>query len=124
MAIGLRGYFYTETHVDEMVAALDAVAAGEAHFPADVAAGEQEQDAFLHFVPEDIEARLGRLSARERDVMRLLGQGCANQDVAERLHLKPGTVRIYVHRIIRQLGLRNWLDVALCASRFGDFDSG
>jgi DNA-binding NarL/FixJ family response regulator len=49
--------------------------------------------------------------------MDLLGQGYANRDIAEALGLREGTIRIYVHRVIRQLGMRNRVDVALCASR-------
>ncbi len=49
--------------------------------------------------------------------MELLGQGYANREIAQQLGLREGTIRIYVHRVIRQLGLRNRVDVALCASR-------
>ncbi len=67
--------------------------------------------------PADLELRLSKLTGREREVMALLGRGNTNRDIAEALDLREGTVRIYVHRVIRQLGLRNRVDVALCASR-------
>jgi DNA-binding NarL/FixJ family response regulator len=65
----------------------------------------------------ELERRVQRLTRRERQVMELLGQGYANRDIAEALGLREGTIRIYVHRVIRQLGMRNRVDVALCASR-------
>lgn len=65
----------------------------------------------------ELERRVQRLTRRERQVMDLLGQGYANRDIAEALGLREGTIRIYVHRVIRQLGMRNRVDVALCASR-------
>lgn len=65
----------------------------------------------------ELERRIQRLTRRERQVMDLLGQGYANRDIAEALGLREGTIRIYVHRVIRQLGMRNRVDVALCASR-------
>jgi DNA-binding NarL/FixJ family response regulator len=49
--------------------------------------------------------------------MELLGQGYSNREIAQTLGLREGTIRIYVHRVIQQLGLRNRVDVALCASR-------
>jgi len=43
------------------------------------------------------------LSPRELDVLRLLGEGCSNRQIAERLFLTEGTVKFHVHHILRKL---------------------
>ena len=113
--LGVAGYVTSDTEPACAQLALAAVANGETHFPAldDADTGAWERP---HNIPENIRERLPRLTRRERQVMELLGQGYANREIAEMLDLREGTVRIYVHRVIRQLGLRNRVDVALCAN--------
>jgi DNA-binding NarL/FixJ family response regulator len=93
--------------------ALRAAKCGESFYPGDLGA-TPAQPRPMH-APEDLDARIAKLTSRERQVMDMLGHGCANDDIAEKLNLREGTVRIYVHRVIKKLGLRNRLDVALCA---------
>lgn len=47
-----------------------------------------------------------KLSAREVEVLRLLGQGFSNQNIADRLELSPKTVATYRARIGEKLGLK------------------
>lgn len=116
MTQGVNGYTYTENEPSEVQLALQTAAAGDYHFPADVMAEDETDENERHHMPSDVYERLGKLTRRERQVMTLLGRGYANREIAEKLNLREGTVRIYVHRVIRQLGLRNRVDVALCAS--------
>lgn len=115
-ALGLAGYLHFDAARDQVVELLRLAGGGEPMFlPVDpqsagAAAAEGPDD-------PDLERRLQRLTRREREVMALLGQGYSNRDIAEALGLREGTIRIYVHRVIRQLGMRNRVDVALYASR-------
>lgn len=47
------------------------------------------------------------LTDRERDVLRLVGEGLPNSEISERLHLSEGTVRNYLSSAIVKLGARN-----------------
>jgi DNA-binding NarL/FixJ family response regulator len=47
-----------------------------------------------------------KLSTRELEVLRLLGQGFSNLNIAEQLDLSPKTVATYRARIGEKLGLR------------------
>jgi len=116
MAHGVHAYVHSESDPGEIQLALQSAAAGEFHFPEDVLEDLPGPDTPPRTVPDDIHERLTKLTRRERQVMELLGRGYANREIAERLDLREGTVRIYVHRVIRQLGLRNRVDVALCAN--------
>lgn len=51
------------------------------------------------------------LSGRELDVMRMLSQGAALTEIAERLHLSPKTVSTYRARVLEKLGISNNSDI-------------
>jgi RNA polymerase sigma factor (sigma-70 family) len=52
-------------------------------------------------------AAVATLTAREREVMLLLGAGMQNRDAAARLGLSPRTVEVHKARILAKLGIRN-----------------
>src|SRR5687768_7440522 len=52
------------------------------------------------------------LTERERDVLRLGGDGLPNAEIAARLHLAEGTVRNYLSTAITKLGARNRTEAA------------
>lgn len=54
---------------------------------------------------------LAQLTAREREVMHLLGQGLQNREVAEQLGLSPRTVEVHKARILAKLDLRHIADL-------------
>ncbi|MEL6161608.1 MAG: response regulator transcription factor [Cyanobacteria bacterium J06623_5] len=58
------------------------------------------------------------LSQREIDVVRLLGQGKNNREIAQTLHLSQGTVRNHISRILSGLGLRDRTQAALWAQKY------
>jgi two-component system response regulator DesR len=47
------------------------------------------------------------LTDRERQVLRLAGDGLSNADIASRVHLSEGTVRNYLSEAMRKLGVTN-----------------
>jgi DNA-binding NarL/FixJ family response regulator len=53
---------------------------------------------------------VAKLSEREVEVLRLLGQGVTNQEIADRLDLSPKTVATYKSRIADKLGLKTTAD--------------
>ena len=62
----------------------------------------------------------GILSPRELDVLKLVGQGKSNQDIAKILRLSEGTVKNYITRILNnlnQFGVRDRVQAALWAFR-------
>jgi DNA-binding NarL/FixJ family response regulator len=53
-----------------------------------------------------------RLTARERQVVELLGDGLSNKEIAKRLHIAVHTVKSHVHNVLEKLSLRSRLEVA------------
>jgi DNA-binding NarL/FixJ family response regulator len=59
------------------------------------------------------------LTGRELDVLRLLGTGATNRDIAERLALTEGTVKNYISAVLAKTGLHDRTQAALFAVRHG-----
>ena len=59
------------------------------------------------------------LTDREREVLALLAEGQTNKQIARRLSLSPGTVRIYVSEILSKLGAANRTEAAALAHQHG-----
>ncbi len=58
----------------------------------------------------DLDARLNRLTARERGVLDLLADGLQHREIAERLDISPRTVEVYKARMMEKLGCRTLAD--------------
>lgn len=59
------------------------------------------------------------LTEREEQVLGLLAQGMSNKDIADSLHLSPGTIKIYVSRILAKLGVTSRTEAAVKALQLG-----
>jgi len=58
------------------------------------------------------------LTARQREIMLIVAEGLSNKEIARRLNIAEGTVKIHLHQIYRQLGISN--RTALTAFVYGD----
>ena len=59
------------------------------------------------------------LTPREREVLALLAGGLSNKEMAERLTLSVGTVRLHVSNILAKLGAPNRTTAAAIAMKHG-----
>jgi two-component system, NarL family, response regulator DevR len=63
---------------------------------------------------------LARLTAHERSVLELIGQGLTNRQIGERLFIAEKTVKSYVSTLFRKLGLQQRTAAAAYAARTFD----
>jgi len=118
---GAAGYLLKDTPRTELIKAIEGTANGLTYVDPQVAGklfarvsgGDIGRDATL---AAELSAEL---SARERDVVRLLTRGLNNADIALRLHLSEGTVRNYISAIFDKLGVADRTQAALIALRHG-----
>ncbi|MGD6741890.1 response regulator [Streptomyces sp. BH106] len=66
---------------------------------------------------------VGSLSARERDVLVLVGRGLSNRAIAERLAISERTARTHVSKLLTKLNLNTRTQAALVAVREGLVDA-
>ena len=66
---------------------------------------------------------LDRLAPREREVLRLLGTGESNAELARQLYVSEATVKTYVSRLLTKLDLANRTQAAILAHEAGLLES-
>lgn len=108
---GARGYVLKGAPGEEIVAAVQTIAAGGAVFGAGVAAQvlALTGDARRQTSPDD------ELTDRERQVLELVADGMSNAQIARRLDLSLKTVQNYVSRILDKLQVADRTQAALRA---------
>lgn len=110
---GGGGFVTKDKAVRELITAVRRVHAGDPYVPASMLA------ALLPHVGRH-RPRLGAdLTAREREVLSLLGDGMANGAIAERLFLSVHTVRNHIQRILVKLNAHSKLEAVAIATREG-----
>ena len=102
---GARGYVTKSISGEELAAAIRRVAEGDAVFSPRLAGFVL--DAFGAGAGEvaSVDDELDRLSAREREVMRLIARGYAYKEVAKELFISVKTVETHVSAVLRKLQL-------------------
>ncbi len=107
---GAHGYALKGTSASELRSIVRRMAAGEAFISPALATRLLVE--FSHPRERD---PLSELTAREQDVVKLLGQGASNREIAERLQLAEKTVKHYVTCILQKLHARSRTEAALIA---------
>lgn len=117
MRAGAKGYLLKDMPAPELAEAIRLVHRGYSQ----MAPGLMER--LLTSVPDsdDVQAQpapeeLTQLPPRERDVLRLIGQGATNREIAAELHLAEGTVKTYVTHLLNRLSLKNRSQLAIYAT--------
>ncbi len=101
---GARGYVTKTISADELVDAIGRVAEGDAVFSPRLAGFVL--DAFRSDAPV-VDEELDRLTAREREVLRLLARGYAYKEIAAELYISLKTVETHASAVLRKLQLSN-----------------
>jgi DNA-binding CsgD family transcriptional regulator len=82
-------------------------------------AGEQPAAAVPARPHQPDHRALDQLTAREREVLALVADGCANKEIARRLSISERTARTHVSNILRKLELSSRTQAALVAVHTG-----
>lgn len=115
---GACGYLLKDAEVAEIVAGIRAASEGDAMISPAVATrlvGTLREH-------RRADADAGRpptppTTSRERDILRLLSQGCENSAIAAELMISPATVKTQIAHLLDKLGLENRVQAAVFAVR-------
>jgi DNA-binding NarL/FixJ family response regulator len=117
---GASGFLLKDAPVDQLLAAIRAVAAGDAQLSPAVTRRLLDQVArrLPAPVPRD-DDRLRELTPRELEVLRLLAAGFSNAEIAEALVISDPTVKSHVSSLLGKLGLRDRVQAVIFAYEYG-----
>ena len=121
---GASGFALKSRPLEELLAAIRVVAAGEALLAPSVtrrlvARFAREPHAFAEAPRE-----LADLTPREREVLAAIARGLSNTEIAERLHLSLPTVKTHIGRILAKLGARDRAQLVIAAYESGLVKAG
>jgi DNA-binding NarL/FixJ family response regulator len=116
---GASGFLLKDAPAEQLVAGIRAVAGGDALLAPTVTRRLIEQHLRLAAPPAAVATRLAELTAREREVLELLGHGRSNAEIAARLMLGEATIKTHVSRIFAKLGLRDRIHAVVFAYEAG-----
>jgi DNA-binding NarL/FixJ family response regulator len=119
MRVGASGFTLKSRPLEELLAAIRVVAAGEA-----LLAPSVTRRLIAHFAGQRRPAAappiaLGQLTEREREVLLLIAQGLSNQELADSLHISMPTAKTHVSRILAKLGARDRAQLVMIAYESG-----
>jgi DNA-binding NarL/FixJ family response regulator len=116
---GASGFLLKDTPPEELLAAVEIVASGDALLAPAITRAVIEEFVRRPPPPEQRPAKLEQLTAREREVLDLLAQGLSNAEIAERLYITEATVRTHVLHVLQKLDLRDRIHVVIYAYETG-----
>lgn len=116
---GASGYVLKDADADEVAAAIRAAHRGELQI--DPAVARRLLSSLAAVSHDEAPAEL---TVRELDVLRLVGAGWANKEIAARLGISERTARTHVSNILGKLGVTSRTQAALWAVREGLVDAG
>ena len=118
---GASGFLLKDTRPAELTAAIRAVHQGDAVVSPRITAKliEVASPYLAAIVAPEPAALISTLTARESEVLRLIGLGATNGEIAAELHLSESTVKAHVGRVLFKHGLRDRVEAVILAYRLG-----
>lgn len=114
---GAAGYLLKDAEPEELVIAIKAVYGGGTYFNKDVAT------TLLNQVEKKKELKADEmiepLTERELDVLKLIGEGLGNSEIAEKLFVSQNTVKTHVTNLLQKLEVNSRTQAALYAFQKG-----
>ncbi|MEU4556455.1 LuxR family two component transcriptional regulator [Micromonospora violae] len=118
IAAGARGFLLKRSSARDLIAAVRTVAAGEAVLSAEVTGAVLDRVRTTGPATR-VELAAYQLTARETDVLALIGAGLNNNEIAERLYLSMSTVKSHVTNVLAKTGSRDRVRAAILAIQAG-----
>jgi DNA-binding NarL/FixJ family response regulator len=117
---GASGFLLKDAGRERLVDAVRTVAAGESLFAPTVL--QRLVSHFVHRPPPGAarpDGPLADLSEREAEVLRLVGRGLSNAEIADELVISQATVKTHVRHVLQKLGLRDRVQAVALAYEAG-----
>jgi DNA-binding NarL/FixJ family response regulator len=115
---GASGFLLKDVRPADLIDAIRLIADGNALLGPTVT--RRLLDRFAEAPRVEVEtAATKSLTAREREILRLIASGLSNAEIAERLYLGETTVKTHVSSVLRKLGVRDRVQAVIVAFDVG-----
>ncbi|MGW2312470.1 response regulator transcription factor [Actinomadura luteofluorescens] len=115
LAAGASGFLLKDVTPEHLVASVKLIETGDALLAPSITRRLVERFARPAPAPQGLDV----LTPREKEVLRLVGGGLSNTELAAHLHLSEATVKTHVTRIFAKLGLRDRAQAVVVAYESG-----
>jgi DNA-binding NarL/FixJ family response regulator len=117
---GVKGYLSMGASGSDLLKAIQAVHHGELWVERRLMAGLLEGEGFTDLRPEEQHPRVKELlTAREREILRVVASGSTNKETAQALFISEKTVRSHLNSIFKKLQVTRRVQATLYAIRRG-----
>jgi len=106
--LGVMGFVERDASLEELIACILSVNAGDASFPPRIATTLLRRVSSL--ATRQASADVTALTVRERQVVQLIAEGLSNKEIATRLCIEVATVKNHVHNILEKLQVSRRFD--------------
>lgn len=116
---GASGFLIKDALPEELLSGIRAVASGDAVVAPSLT--RRLLDAYVQHLPTTPggpatpDARIAKLTDREREILTVIGRGWTNSEIAERFHVAESTVKTHVSRILAKTGARDRVQAVILA---------
>jgi DNA-binding NarL/FixJ family response regulator len=121
LSAGASGFVLKDDPPEQLIGAIRTVAGGEALLSPAVT-----KRVIRHFTrsPHSVPPKeFDELTARERDVFRLITDGLSNAEIGRELFISETTVKTHVTRVLQKLNLRDRVQAVVLANQTGMFEA-
>ncbi|WP_393088219.1 response regulator [Streptomyces sp. LN704] len=116
---GASGFLVKDMALDDILAAVRVVAAGDALIAPGVTRRLIRDFTATRFEQPRATRELTGITEREREVLTLVGTGLSNTEIAERLFISVATAKTYLTRLLSKLDARDRVQLVIIAYEAG-----
>jgi DNA-binding NarL/FixJ family response regulator len=120
---GAAGFLVKDTDADELIRAVRVVAGGDALLSPAVTRRLIAEFTAKARRPRQVPG-IGDLTPREREVVRLIATGLANEEIARQLYVSQSTVKTHASRAMTKLAVRDRAQLVVAAYEAGIVQAG
>jgi DNA-binding NarL/FixJ family response regulator len=118
---GASGFVLKDDPPEQLIAAIRTVAAGDALLSPAVT--KRVIKRFARITHPEPPNGFDELTAREREILRLIARGLSNAEIGQELYIGDTTVKTHVTHILQKLNLRDRVQAVVLAYQTGLFET-
>jgi DNA-binding NarL/FixJ family response regulator len=119
LRFGAKGYLLKDTPTEELAEAIRSIHKGYTQFGPGIVEKMMANVSVMETdKPQELPPGMTELTAREREILKMIAKGASNREIAQAVFLSEGTVRNHISNILARLNLRDRTQAAIVANSF------